>query len=201
MSHVDERDLALGALYATAMWAVAEQQDLTSTLLDEVHDLSTYLEKHPEFGTFLSSPTVDTNARANVIEKLFRGKYSDVFVNTVQVLNAKDRLSYFPAVAESYRLLHEERSGRVEVFVQTAHPLNEALRNQLRDVASKRTGLVADLVERVDDSLIGGMVVQIADDKFDMSVSTQLARVFRRLLDRASQEIHSGRRYLEGAPA
>lgn len=198
MPDVNEQDLALGGVYAQAIWDAASAQQRTDAVLGELLDLAAYLRKQPDFEGFLSSPTIDTDAKRSLIEKVLRGKYSDLFVDALQVINRNERLGQFAAIAEAYRQLNEERTGRVEVFVRSAHPLTEAHRSRLREVTSKQTGREVDLVESRDDSLLGGMIVQINDDRYDMSVARRLRDVYHSLLERASREIHSGRSYVEG---
>ncbi len=199
MLNVNEQDLALGSVYAAALWEAASEHNQTDTVLSEALDLAAYIDQHSDFAQFFASPIVDTAAKRGLIEKLFRGKYSDVLVDALQVINRNERLAQFVAVAESYRRLHEDRTGRIEVFVRSAYPLTDAHRERLRKVTTGRTGRQVDLIESTDDSLVGGLVVQINDDRFDMSVSRRLAAIYQSLLDRASQEIHRGRSYVEGA--
>lgn len=199
MPDVHEQDLALGAVYAQALWDAASANQQTDSVLDELLDLAGFASSQPGFAGFLASPTIDVKAKGALIEKLLRGKYSDLFVDALQVVNRNERLGQLAAIAEAYRRLHEDRSGRVEVFVRSAHPLTESHKNRLREVTAKKTGRQVDLVESRDDSLLGGMVVQIDDDRFDMSVACRLKSMYEALLDCASREIHSGRAYVDSA--
>jgi F-type H+-transporting ATPase subunit delta len=142
---------------------------------------------------------VDAKARQKTLEKIFRGKRSDLFVDAMQVLNRKGRLGLIEAVAEVYYLELEELRGRVEVHVRTAAPLTRRLREKLGEMAKIQAGREVDLVESVDESLIGGLVVQIGDRKLDASVATRVKRLRAALLDRASREIHSGTSFVDAA--
>jgi F-type H+-transporting ATPase subunit delta len=199
MAKIDGQQMAVARVYAGAMLRLAQSRGEAEQLENELLELAGRVETNPEFARFLSSPLVDAKARRAAIEKLFRARYSDLLVDSLQVLNRKDRLGIVRAVAEAYRLAYEELRGRVEVHVTTATPLNEPLRNQIRAVAEEKTGKSADLVETVDESLIGGLIMRIGDQKFDASVATKLRTIASSLLERASLEIHSGRTYLEGA--
>ncbi len=199
MAETDGQEMAVAQVYAGAMLRIADGRGEADQFQSELLELAGRVETNPEFARFLSSPLVDTKARQAAIEKLFRARYSDLLVDSLQVLNRKDRLGIVRAVAEAYRLAHEELRGRVEVHITTATPLNEQLRNQIRAVAEEKTGKKTDLVETVDESLIGGLIMRIGDQKFDASVETKLKTLGRGLLERASLEIHSGRTFLEGA--
>ncbi len=196
MPAVIEKDLAIARVYSGSMLTLAEARGEADTLLAELLDLAAYLARNPDFDEFFSSPMIDSAARERTIEKLFRGKASDLLVDSLQVLNRKERLDIFRAIVEAYRLDHEELRGVVDVHVRTAVPLSNALRRSIKDVATRHTGKIAQLVETVDESVIGGLIVNIADQKIDASVASRLNRLGKVLAQRASQEIHSGRHYV-----
>jgi F-type H+-transporting ATPase subunit delta len=196
MANVDDRDLAVGRLYAEAMLGLAEEQGASDALLDELKELVGLLDQNPKVEHFLASQMVDEEGRARVIEDLFRGNASDLLVDSLQVINRKGRLGQLRAVAEAYRIAHRDLRGWVDVHVRTAVPLDDALRTRLKDTMAASTGRKPVLVERIDPSLIGGLVVEVEGKKFDASVASRLHDLSEALLLRASREIHSGRAYV-----
>ncbi len=199
MPNVSNQELALARVYATAMLQLAESMGETDALLEELRDFAGRVEKDADLRGFLSSPVVDAKTRQKTLEKLLRGRRSDLFVDAMQVLNRKGRLNLIEAVSELYYLELEELRGRLEVHVRTAAPLTRQLREKLREMAKAQAGKEVDLVESVDESLIGGLVVQIGDRKLDASVATRVKRLSAALLDRASREIHGGTSFVDAA--
>jgi len=196
MATVDDRDLALGRLYARAMLDLASQNGEEDALQEELRELVRAVSENAELADFLSTPLVDDDQRAAILEKNLRGKASDLLVDSLQVLRRKGRLGKLPAIAEAYRLELRERQGLVDAQVTSAIPLSPALRAQLTASLRRFSGKEPYLVERVDPSLLGGTVVQIAGQKIDTSVARHLRELSDALLDRASREIQSGRPYL-----
>ncbi len=197
MASFNDKEMALARVYSSAMLELAEARGEADALRDELLDLAAHVETDAGFSAFVSSPMVDAVDRERSLDRLFRGRYSDLFVDSLQVLGRKGRLGLLGAVAETYRRAHEELRRRVEAHVRTASPLNDDLRTKLESVIAKHTGREVDLVETVDEDLLGGIVVHIGDEKFDMSVATQLGALGKALMDRASREIHSGRTFVE----
>jgi F-type H+-transporting ATPase subunit delta len=196
MARVTDRDMTVGRLYAKAVLGLAEEKGQADELLEELAQVVGHLDQSPEFEQFLSSPLVDEDARAQVIETVFRGRASDLLVDTLEIINRKGRLGVIRAIAEAYRIEHHELRGWVDVEVRTAVPLSEALRIRLKDSIAAFTGRKPNLIERVDPSLIAGMVVEVAGKKIDASVASRLRGLSEALLARASQEIHRGRAYV-----
>lgn len=196
MARVTDRDMTVGRLYAKAVLELAEEKGQADEMLEELAQVVGHLDQSPEFEQFLSSPLVDEGARAQVIENVFRGRASDLLVDTLEIINRKGRLGVIRAIAEAYRIEHRELRGWVDVEVRTAVPLSEALRARLKDSIAAFTGRKPNLIERVDPSLIAGMVVEVAGKKIDASVASRLRGLSEALLARASQEIHRGRAYV-----
>jgi F-type H+-transporting ATPase subunit delta len=199
MATFNDKELALARVYSNAMLELAEAKGEADSLLEELLDLSAFLDKNAELEAFFSSPTVDTEARERSTEKIFRGRASDLLVDSLQVLNRNGRLDLLRAIVETYRLAHGELRGLVEVQVRTAVPLTDELRASIKDLFGRYTGKDAVLVEGRDESLIGGMVVQVGDRKFDTSVASRLKKLNDSLLERASLEIHGGKSYVTEA--
>lgn len=130
-----------------------------------------------------------------MLDRLFEEEMSEVLLDTLQVMNRKGRSGLVRALAEAYRQEFEDRTGQVSVSVRTAVALSEALRQQLQEATSKFTGREASLIETVDESLIGGMILQVGDQKIDSSVARELRQLENQLLDRASQESRNDETY------
>jgi F-type H+-transporting ATPase subunit delta len=196
MATVDDRDLAVGRIYGKAMLDLAEQQGEADALLDELGELVKYLDAHPEFENFLATPLVEEDERAAALEKIFRGRASDLLVDSLQVINRKGRLGLLRAVAEAYKLEYRDLRGIVDVTVRTAVPLTDAQRARLDEAMARFTGKKPLLTERVDPSILGGLVIEAAGQKIDTSVATRLRELSAALERRASQEILRSRAYI-----
>lgn len=192
MARVDDRSLGLGRLYARSILDLAEEQGQADELLEELTGLAQYLESHPDLEDFFGSPLIEEETRTRTIEKVFRGRSSDLLVDALQVVNRKGRLGSLRVIAEAYRQELRDRRGLVEAVVRTAVPLSDSLRAGLTDSLARFTGRKPTLVEKVDPSLIGGMVVDVAGNKIDTSVASRLKGLGAALERRASEEIHRG---------
>jgi len=68
--------------------------------------------------------------------------------------------------------------GRVEATVTTARPLDKALRDELVAYVKKiENAKVVTLDEQVDTSILGGVIIETPNKRFDASVRTKLKRL------------------------
>jgi F-type H+-transporting ATPase subunit delta len=195
MAGLNDKHLAVARVYSRAILDLAEEQGIADQVGDDLAELSRYVSENEEFASFLGSPLIDAGERQVAIEKILRGRVSDLLVNALQVVNRKERMLLVPAIAETYRQELRDLRGRVDVQVRTPVALPGALRDKLRTAVTHFTGRQPDLIEKVDPALLGGLVVQIGDDKIDASVASQLKALSEALQKRASQEIVRGTPY------
>ena len=192
MANVDDRSLGLGRIYAQALLDLAEEQGKADEVLDELNGLADYLESHPDIGELFRSPFFDAETRAGTIETVFRGRVSDLLVDAMHVMNRKGRLGFMRTLARAYWLELRDRRGLVDVTVRTAVPLTAPLRERLSEAVAGFTGLKPVMIEKVDPSVLGGMVVVVAGTKIDTSVASRLRDLGAAFERRSSEEIQRG---------
>ena len=65
--------------------------------------------------------------------------------------------------------------GAVKVTVVTAHELNDSLRTQIKSfISSKQTAEQIELVEEIDQSIVGGVIIRTPTAEFDASIRNSL---------------------------
>ncbi|WP_020468562.1 ATP synthase F1 subunit delta [Zavarzinella formosa] len=181
-------------VYAEALLDVAEKRELTEQVAEELDGIIGELFKQsPDVENSLSSPVIQKSAKAPIIEKAFRSKVSDVVVNFLLVLNSKNRLSLLSHIAPAYRHLMDIRAKRVRVLVRSVLPLSAEQTERLRQTVGVAYGREPVIVSQLDETLLGGMVVQVGDEVFDSSVRTRVNNLRNQLLARSSYEIQVGR--------
>lgn len=194
MPKADEKQIAVAQVYSRAMHDLAVSRGEADELAEELGELAGHVEANADLDTFFASPLIDGDDREKSLERLFRGKASDLLVDSLQVVNRKGRLGLLGVIAEAYHLRHQEHLGRVDVHVTTAVPLGAALRERLVSVLGKHSDRQPQLIEQVDPSLIGGIVLKIDDEKIDASVIHEIGRLRRTLRERSEHEIYRSRR-------
>lgn len=193
MAKRDEKNQHIARIYSQSLLALADKAGASEVLRDELLDLVALLDDNPRLRDFFESPLVDTEARTSMLERTLRGRASDLLVDGLQVINRHGRLALVDTIAEAYRTDFQARTGHVDVEVVTAVPLSDAQRRAIAESVEATDGRKADLVESVDPSLLGGMIVRVGDRKIDTTVAKDLRTVRAQLAERAAREILASR--------
>ena len=96
-------------------------------------------------------------------------------------------------IREVVKTVREEMAGQQRVQVQSARPLSDASRAQVVEQLKSKLGFDPILVESVDESLVGGLIIQVGDTVYDSSLRTRIKTLAGRLTERTLNEIQSGR--------
>lgn len=193
MAASDAQNPALVHVWSDAIFALADRQGVADDLLKEWEALVDLLDHEPGLETLFASPLVADDEKKALLERLFRGRASDLLLDSLQVMRSKGRLGIVRGVARAFRDTWLEKRQQIEVRVTSAAALTPEQRQAVGSAASSFTGRQAILVENVDPTLLGGFVLRAGDRRFDGSVARELERIEEILLARASRELLSGR--------
>lgn len=108
-------------------------------------------------------------------------KFSPEVLQTLAVMEAEDDINLVGEVARRYKELLDSADTTVSVTVTTAVPMDDDLRTKVRTKAEADLHSPVYLVERVDPSIIGGIMLEVYGHRFDASVRAQLSSVRRSL--------------------
>jgi F-type H+-transporting ATPase subunit delta len=147
----------------------------------------------PGFAELLSSQAVGPDQKLGVIERVIVPKASPFFGNFLRVLARHNRLDLLPYVLEQVKLEHERRTNQKRVLVKSAKPLTDAQVNEIKDRLRSQMKFEPIVQSSVDESLLGGVVIQIGDTVYDSSLRTRVRSLRDRLRERYLHEIQSGR--------
>jgi F-type H+-transporting ATPase subunit delta len=181
-------------VYAEAILRAAETRHQGDEFYGELDSLvNDVFPAELRLEAFLSSGVIGKHTKAGVLRSTFAGRASDVFINTLLVLNDHERLDLLRPILTAYRQLRDLRAGRMRVLVRSALPLPDDQRERLLQLL-RETFVKEPLLEtQVDQDLLGGMVVRVGDWLYDHSVRTQLETIRDQIIARSSYEIQSGR--------
>jgi len=120
----------------------------------------------------LKSSAYSPEQRATIARGVFAG-CNPAFLDVLAVMAERGEIDYLPRVANELERLLGEKLGVVVVDVTTAVELDDHLRDIIRKKAETELGKSVVLNERVDKSLLGGIIMSTSDERIDASLLTQ----------------------------
>lgn len=133
----------------------------------------------------LANPQIDTqkllSTLTDIIDQYFLDKVA--LTNLVKLLIEKQRLALLPTVFnlfEDYRAIYEKT---IEACVYSVYPLSLEQQTQLAAALKIRFQREVTIRFKQDDTIIGGIVIQVGDHVIDGSVKNTLKNLLTRIMD------------------
>lgn len=163
---------AVAKRYAQALFDVGIERGLLDQFQQDLAGITQVLA-HPDVARALENPKVPLSAKRELAHRLLGDRNSYV-LNFVDLLISKSRTPVIKEIRESYQQLYNAQKGIAVAEVTTAVPLADEEMNRLIDKLSQITGKKVILEPRVNESILGGLVVRIGDRVIDGSTITKL---------------------------
>jgi len=164
----------LEKVYADALFELAVEDNTLDTVAEEMEAVAGIMNENSDFLKLLSAPTVSDKDKKSMLSKAFEGRISDTVFNFINVLCDNGRIKYLIAISQQFKDMYNEKNGILEVIVTTTMPLSDNLREKLVLKLEKISSKKIQLVEKIDTSIMGGIVLNYNNTQIDASVKKRL---------------------------
>jgi len=115
--------------------------------------------------------------RALLDQVLQRMNLDATVIKFLQLVFERGRVDGVPQIADAYADLADALAGRMKATITSARPLAADSVAKLKAALERSTGKSILVDQKVDPSLLGGVVTQVGTYVFDGSVRSQLERM------------------------
>ncbi len=168
--------------YSRALFELAREKNLIDQAWEQFDSLAGYLKIDDTLLDFMTAPQVNDKKKFGLIEKVFAGRLEKPFYAFLIFLVRKRRVHYLPNIIEAFDQLVREEKKIARAVCISAVPLNEAERRNVIERLQKKTSLKIELREKIDKSIIGGMIIMLQNQIIDGSIRYDLNELRNRLM-------------------
>lgn len=171
-------ETGLTARYAAALYALAFERNALNEVTAQMAALGRLISELAALKALLANPLTDiAKAGPALNEALASQGFGELVRHFVGVVAANRRLRDLPALIAGFAAYAAARRGEVPVTVTTAHRLSDVQRKQLLARLTEAGFGNVMLTERLDASLLGGLVLQAGSKIYDTSLKSRLNRL------------------------
>jgi F-type H+-transporting ATPase subunit delta len=198
---MDVMEEQIARVYAQAFLGAVAKHANVADYVDEISAIvRDVLDPFPNLEDLLRSALLAHEHKEQILDRVFGPLVATDMLHFLKVLSRHDRLGLLRQVARLVGKLYSQQCGQATVELRVASEIDDALRNEIRDLLQKKLGKEPMLNVVVDPSLIAGMVVRVGDRVYDGSVYTQLNNARKAMIARAADLIEAGpERFLQTA--
>jgi|SRR5690606_2495205 len=165
--------------YAKALIDSAEQQSKLETVKEDMQGVATLFKQNFSLQNTLANPIIGPDKKQQIIKALLSGKVDNLVIDFFLLLIRKGRGNVIVDTTNEFLNSYRSQQGIVQATVRSAESLSEEEMNKLRSKLQSETGLIVELTNIVDPSLIAGFVIQVGDLRLNNSIAGKLNRLER----------------------
>ena len=160
--------------YANAIFKASSTFDCLEEVSSDLNELSNEMETNREFRYFMLTPRIKKSRKKELITELFKDKFSDVTIHFLFILIDKRRQEYLRKINDYFKVLYDRYHQRMEVTAVSQLELTKEEKSKLKETLEKITGKIISIANKIDPSIIGGLVIKIENRILDNSVKGHL---------------------------
>lgn len=175
----------LPARYANALFKTAYRAGALAEVDAELKSFGEMVSTNEALKSYLMNPVISRKDKAEDMGKICQGM-SELTRGFFGVLAENGRLQEVPKIIDTFDQIMKAQRGEVEATVITAAPLtNKELTSVSKTITENylEEGKKLMLNQKVDESILGGLQLQVGDKFLDLSIQSKIKRLHERLAD------------------
>ena len=170
--------------YSLALYELASESGLLAQVEENSSAFLNLISINKDFTNFIKDPTVNQKILINIIGKISENsKLETLFKNFLCFLISKRRFFFIEQILKSFIEICSEKRGELNAEIKSAKELSQIEIKKITDELSINFNSKIKLNYKHDQSLIGGLVVQVGSTMIDTSIKNKLQQIENRMIE------------------
>lgn len=165
-------------IYGDALFELAVEEGRVDSLWEEVRAVRKAMSENRGLTALMEHPNVVKEEKLKLLEDIFRGRVSDDMTGFLLVVETKGRYGELPGIFDYFENKVKEYKNIGVVYITSPARLSGEWKKKIEAkilVTTKYETLEAHY--RVDESLMGGLIIRLGDRVVDSSVKHKLEQL------------------------
>ena len=168
--------------YAEAIFKASTSFNCLEEVYNDLNELSDKMETNREFRYFMLTPRIKKSRKKELIIELFKDKFSEVTIQFLFILLDKRRQEYLKRINNYFKVLHDRYHKRMEITAISPLKLTKEEKSRLKQTLEKITGKIVSIINKIDPSIIGGLIIKIENKILNNSIKGHLENLRREMV-------------------
>lgn len=172
----------IASRYAESLFDLAKEENKVDSYIKDIDLIFAIFNNDASFVPFFSHVLIEDAVKFDLIDKCFKGQVNEYVCNFLKLLVRKRRMRYILEIIKAFRLLCNNYLGIEEGIIYTKFDLDNMQVHEIEDAISKKQNKKVFLKVVKDESLIGGIKIEIGNQVIDASIKNKVAMLKKELL-------------------
>ena len=170
--------------YSLALFELSEENNLLSLIEEQSSSVLNLIDQSEDFSNLIKDPTTSQENLLKVINVISENnKFETLFKNFLSFLIQKRRFFFIERILKSFIEICSRKRGELKAELKSAKELSNEEISKIREELTKNFSSKIKLNYKHDESLIGGLVVQVGSTMVDTSIKNKLQQIENRMIE------------------
>ena len=170
--------------YSLALYELSTESNVTSQIEEQSLSILKLLEQSQDFSNLIKDPTTSQDDLLKVVNIISENyKFDHLLKNFLSFLIQKRRFFFVERILKSFIEICSEKRGELKAELKSAKELSNEEITQITEELTKNFSSKIKLNYKHDESLIGGLVVQVGSTMVDTSIKSKLQQIENRMIE------------------
>ena len=170
--------------YSLALYELSTENSVTSQIEEQSLSILKLLEQSQDFSNLIKDPTTSQDDLLKVVNTISENyKFDQLLKNFLSFLIQKRRFFFVERILKSFIEICSEKRGELKAELKSAKELSNEEIIQITEELTKNFSSKIKLNYKHDESLIGGLVVQVGSTMVDTSIKSKLQQIENRMIE------------------
>ncbi len=163
-------------VYAEALFEAGKDKGKLDSLQSQLAQFVDVVDRNHDLQVFLFSPYLSSSDKKEGLGRAISGAEPELS-NFLELLVEKHRMPEVFRIRREFDELWKKENRRLDVTVISAVELDQAVVDKIGQEVERQTGEAVELSSKVDDGILGGIVLQVGNMVLDASIRSRLEKL------------------------
>jgi ATP synthase F1 delta subunit len=163
-------------VYAEALFEAGKDKGKLDSLQSQLGQFADAVDRNRDLQVFLFSPYLSSADKQEGLRRAITDAEPEL-INFLDLLVEKHRMPEIFRIRRELDELWKKENRRLDVTVVSAVELDQAVVEKIGQEVERQTGEAVELSSRVDDDILGGIVLHVGNMVLDASIRSRLEKL------------------------
>ena len=164
--------------YASALYELPSDAKCIDEVSKDLLTLQKYNKQSDDFNLLIKSPLIVSNEKLNILQKILSDHTANILTSKfIQVISNNKRINFLSVIISRYNAINAEKRGDVIADITSAEELSNQQKNGIRDKLRSILGEKLLLNFKIDNKIIGGLIVKVGSIMIDSSLNSKINKL------------------------
>ena len=170
--------------YSLALFELSEEKNILNQIEEQSLSILNLINQSRDFFNIIKDPTISQDDLSKVVNKLAENNgFDGLFKNFLNFLIQKRRFFFIERILKSFIEICSKKRGELIAELKSAKKLSSDEIKKITDELSTNFSSKMKLNYKYDESLIGGLVIQVGSTMIDTSIKNKLQQIENRMIE------------------